>query len=521
MIKFKQFVNERNAIMQMYDKGMIDVKKFDMTVLKSDGLSDEEVLQIFGYNFNKDLKSLKILSKLKYYNEISYFGSLQNFDQVKGWLEGEEGWAYRMPSYLAGDENEIKGYYNQPKNKIEFLKTIKSMLMFRENYINSIKQEIEANTGIKFESIKIGMAWVSRYRNMSGRTIDKSVYPFLHALTVNKGQKLPKKIYRGLFMDGEKFAKMKPVEQEKYKVGNEVKLNNTKATSWSVSRGVAYNFMGAQDKIKDEKNGFELLLSYEIKSEEDVIADFRVFPEAKFWNQQEILLSPNVKFGKIEAIIKNGKEVKFDDIRFGDSGSTITIIDYIRNIVKLPNSNLPINIKIQLKELIDLPFKETVEKYPQLLHGWSDAEEILSTKGDMVTTLAVITEIPTKVLSPTKAYFENIGRYVTSWDLSHLFDKDIIDKETLEKYATPMKQYIIKYTMEITQNNPMRFDFIIDLQDIEFEWNENVSIDIDAAEKDMKGALKKTSDQTLLDKILNYNSGQYEKNVNYKLKKNF
>jgi hypothetical protein len=186
----------------------------------------------------------------------------------------------------------------------QFVKDVRTLQKKR-----SINQKIPAYTakknaagrGLSTKDYDSAMAWAERYTAASARTIPKEIWPALQKLTVNP-KELPDVVYRGLFFDG---AKIKDLEkwQKKWYPGSTPGLKPTKASSWSTSIGLATQFMTSQDMVKDQENGFAILLKYEINSPDVVVADFRNLPGNTFWNQQEILLSPEAKSYEVVAVI--------------------------------------------------------------------------------------------------------------------------------------------------------------------------------------------------------------------------
>lgn len=518
-------LNEKTALMKLYDKGVIDLQSFEMKKLNGkEQLHVDDVLSYFGY-VGPIATINKMISKMKYTTEIGSLYSLpsdadgakKDYEKAIEWLEGTEEWSRGTPSFIDIDKAQYaKEYYNTKSGRKELQKAFFSISKIKANHKQSFINQIEAETGIKMSSLVTGFEWIHRYRTMSGRIIDKSVYPFLHALTVNKGKKLPKKVYRGLFMDGEKFLKMKPNVQDTYKVGNEIKLNNSKATSWSTSKGVAVQFMEAQDKVKNREDGFGLLVSYEIQSEEDVIADFRVLPDMRFFNQQEILISPTVKFGKIEAIIKHGEEVDLDTVRkFGDDAYGIELTDYINNIISINEFNLPQNEIIQLKGLINLTLKEVVKMYPNLLQRWPNPDQILKEKGDLILPLAVSIGQPDKVLSPTKVEQTVTSRYVTEFDLNHTFD----DKKGNKEMADYIDEYTITQTIELKSYSAKSFKFEFVVSKIDFKWRGDVPEDKQKwTEELFKKKFKESKANTQLRRLAEDSHKFHQKNVNFNIK---
>ena len=166
-----------------------------------------------------------------------------------------------------------------------------------------------------------------------------------------------------MYIDGDKFAKLK--DKDNYQVGKEVKLNNKKATSWSTSIGTAFEFSIVQDNIKDKENGVSIVLSFTPTSEDDIIANFTNLKTLDYFNQQEVLVSTNVKTAKIEAI-EFGKELERNLSKTYDSAWSANIADYVLNLYADTNANP--HDKINIKALSDLTVGEYVDRYPNLFN---------------------------------------------------------------------------------------------------------------------------------------------------------
>lgn len=337
------------------------------------GYSDTLVFTAFGYEdynkkkskvrekFNEDLKT-----QLKYiYPYLTISESIVNFinslttanirqklndhqDQVRDIVE-------------PGTLNDFIEYYSD-KNNLNRLKKIFSTFYASMTEDYTIIKNITKMVGMSWADISNTFRHIVRYRNMSGRAIPSEAYPVLKALTVTH-KKLPKKLYRGLYIDGDKFAKLK--DKDNYQVGKEIKLNNKKATSWSTSIGTAFEFSIIQDNIKDKENGVSIVLSFTPTSEDDIIANFTNLKTLDYFNQQEVLVSTNVKTAKIEAI-EFGKELERNLSKTYDSAWSANIADYVLNLYADTNANP--HDKINIKTLSDLTVGEYVDRYPNLFN---------------------------------------------------------------------------------------------------------------------------------------------------------
>ena len=179
-------------------------------------------------------------------------------------------------------------------------------------------QKNATKAGMSASDYRAVQDWITHFTSMSRKQIPKEIWPALQKLTVIPSR-LPKTVYRGLFFDG---AKIKDREKwlERWSPGNKPNVKPTKIQSWSTSIGVATGFMSAQDFVKDEENGFAVLLKYDITDPSVVIADLRNLKDSAFWNQQEIVLSPAARDYEVvaampyEDYIAQGKDWKDTDL---------------------------------------------------------------------------------------------------------------------------------------------------------------------------------------------------------------
>lgn len=392
MEKFKDFLIEKNKLMQKYDAGEINIMSYKIPEKRGKDFeydNTQEILRALNIQYDP----MNIIKKFKKELKDIKYADLKNRD--KAWIAREMmGLQYRplektVAEFLDGDNwtlginvfndrgqaaQDAREYYNNnPKEKEKLFKKLKKLNSYGKymsNFLDRQRQKAEAKLGIKWNDIVEGFKYINYFRSGSKRTIPKSLWPFLHAVTVTGVDKkrLPKTVYRGLFMDG---TKVDP--KQDYSEGSKIKLKNRKATSWSTSIGMAIEFSDAQDFIKDEYNGYQLVIKYDIQSPDDIIADFRVFKNMDFWNQQEILLSTDVKVGEI--VFSKKKEdgniaKEHEDLtKMGDTGYSYSIEAYLQNINKIRNFNIDLNSKIEMKEILTMNLGDVLKKYPRLLNN--------------------------------------------------------------------------------------------------------------------------------------------------------
>lgn len=240
--------------------------------------------------------------------------------------------------------------------------------------------------GVEFDDYQIAIAELKRYTSMSGKRIDKKFWPILQKMTVTPGE-LPEYVYRGLFYDG---AKIKDLAkwQSKWYEGGKPNMKFTKATSWSTSPTVAVAFMQPQDKIKDKENGFHVLLRYEIKDPSLVIADLRSLPDLRFWNQQEILLSPEARDYEVVDVFVHqedwgeGKTEKWKEIedRYKNSGFLsgshgYSMMEFIKFVFfNVRETDVTSDLKEEIKSLSDSTVREFEDHFSIALMSYDGAD---------------------------------------------------------------------------------------------------------------------------------------------------
>lgn len=202
---------------------------------------------------------------------------------------------------------------------------------------------------------------------MSRKKLDPQVWPLLQKISVDSSL-LPQYIYRGIFYDG---AKIKDEAKwlTKWFPGAKPGVSQGKATSWSIDRETAANFMTDQDFIKDRKNGYYMLLKWKVDPKY-VIADLRNLPvDYTFWNQQEIIVSNEATDYEIDTMIpaaegEDGfrnfvKSLKGGQGAWGQSKTDLSV-----NFITIPYQKLSINDRILFKQISKMTVKEFKALYP-------------------------------------------------------------------------------------------------------------------------------------------------------------
>jgi hypothetical protein len=225
--------------------------------------------------------------------------------------------------------------------------------------------------GLEPRSVRAAMDWVEYYTAGSYRKLPKDVFDTLQQMSVD-ASRLPKYIYRGFFFDG---AKIKDREKflTKWREGSMPKAGLNKATSWSGDKGTAIAFMDAQDRVKDSKTGFHVLLKWKVNAD-DVIADLRNMPgDFRFWNQHEFIVSPDVKDYVVDKIIPYQSPVDqpyetLDLVQFrkaikgGWGGMGERKGNTLSNFLFSPYDKFGTNEKIAYKQLLKMSVKDVRSK---------------------------------------------------------------------------------------------------------------------------------------------------------------
>jgi hypothetical protein len=358
---------------------------------------------------------------------------------------------------------------------------------------NELKaKKIAKKKNVEWESFQNIIAWVDYYRDGSYRKIPKEIFNPLQYLTVDPNN-LPKTIYRGLFYDGAKIKDQEKFKQKWYK-GSMPKEALRKATSWTTNIEVAKSFMTSQDNVKDEENGYHVMLKYDVQNAEDLIADFRNWEWMTFWNQQEILLSPSVKGYEVMEIFPKGEWVykhnsddydnadKTDYQKFADSGTKKEFASYsghdIKSIMQygvmdIMLTNLPEDKKYQIAELRD----KTISELPFEIYGMYNDDKRL----DMLIVLYQF--ISSSSFRWSDDFFISKDTARVNYEYTAKFLVDDIKKLTGQE----IDSYSCKITVEdiiikSVSRKPLQYVFDIDFSKVKLKFS-NYSLDKDENDK--------------------------------------
>ena len=234
------------------------------------------------------------------------------------------------------------------------------------NTLGKRYEKIFNQIGLSYTDVETAMSYILDYTSASRKKIAPEVFPLLQKLSVDK-TKLPKYVYRGLFYDGAKVTDREKF-LSKWKEGSKPMVKQSKATSWSADRNTAIQFMDSQDFIKDIKNGYYVLLRYKVDPDM-VVADLRNLPIShRYWNQQELLISPDAKDYEIDTMIPGDVDTDvfraFQNTKGGQTAWGQTKQDFALNFLKAPYDNISTGDRIEFKSLIKLTAGEFKKKYP-------------------------------------------------------------------------------------------------------------------------------------------------------------
>ena len=374
---FKQYLVEINKIRQYYKDNPDKIYKDEVPEKATKGNNFRpgtdaiyDLYQEFAEKYPEALEFAGI-GKDEYRGRYDFKRTINLFNHDERFVKDDE--KYNL---IKSNEKYFKLFKNYAK-KYKALQNIEFSKL----------EKIALSRGLKPQDISTIMDWVEHYTAESKRIIPAPVWPALRKLTVDDNE-LPKVIYRGLFMDGHKIAPTSledasPKDKAKikerlekwanYKKGDKIKLTVTKASSWSSSKAVASQFMDAQSKIKNMDRGYSLLLKYTITDPSKIVADFRKFPELKFWNQQELLLDPSEKEFEIVQIMPYNKENELRDYQrknskpgagaWGSNKGELIIQNYLR----ISNLDIPKDIKETWKTYYDKTLGELEKIEPDTI----------------------------------------------------------------------------------------------------------------------------------------------------------
>ena len=221
--------------------------------------------------------------------------------------------------------------------------------------------------GLSTNDVQVAMTYVKEWTSMSRKKLDPSVWPLLQKISVDDSL-LPQYLYRGIFYDGAKIKD--PVKwKEKWYPGAKPGASQGKATSWTVDRGTAAEFMTDQDFIKDRENGYYMLLKWKVDPKL-VIADLRNLPvDHTFWNQQEIIVSPEARDYEVDTMIPgsegyDGWRAFVKSNKGGQGAYGQTKADFALGFMNTPYETLDPGMRMEFKQVTKMTVGEFRKAYP-------------------------------------------------------------------------------------------------------------------------------------------------------------
>jgi hypothetical protein len=221
--------------------------------------------------------------------------------------------------------------------------------------------------GLSMKDLEVAMSHVENWTSMSRKKLDPSIWPLLQKLSVDSSS-LPKVIYRGIFIDGAKIKDQAKFLKQWFP-GSKPGVSQGKATSWSVDKGTAAEFMTDQDFIKDAKGGYYVLLRWKVDPAK-VIADLRNLPvDHKFWNQQELIVDPAARDYEVDAMIpgSSGSDAHSEfikTIKGGQGAWGRSKSEFALNFLNTPYETLSPNQRIEFKQIAKMTVGEFQSTYP-------------------------------------------------------------------------------------------------------------------------------------------------------------
>lgn len=251
---------------------------------------------------------------------------------------------------------------------------IQKLMKWTDTALTGIKGSAQAGfekdimkLGLSMKDLEVAMSYVENWTSMSRKKLDPAVWPLLQKISVDPSA-LPKVIYRGIFVDG---AKIKDEAKflKLWSPGSKPGASQGKATSWSVDRGTAAEFMTDQDFIKDRDKGYYVLLRWTVDPSK-VIADLRNLPvDHKFWNQQELIVDPAARDYEVDTIIpgSGGYEAHREftnTIKGGQGAFGKSKTEFAMDFLSTPYETLSPNQRMEFKRIVKMTVAEFNTEYP-------------------------------------------------------------------------------------------------------------------------------------------------------------
>lgn len=367
----EKILTEKNALQKYFEKNPEKIKKFGFN---SQGGSDWKELanSIFRNENNLDAKYLEVLGSLesKYPNCFKdiYLYNYGRFDLlIKGEVSLEE-FKIQFKSLYERNSEEYDQYYEKFV-KDPLLKRSQILKTKSRNYCEDKFRKLAKQYGFDPNDLVVAFNEIFRVQSMSFQRLKTEYWGVIKALTVDPNN-LPKVIYRGFFMDG---AKIKDPQKflSQWSEGSYPNIKLGKPTSWSTSKATASSFMTDQSNIKDLENGYHILIKLTNPTEDELIGDFRNFEFSRFWNQQELMINPEVKRYQVEKLIRykpyeKGKDSDYANFNkqnrkpgSGSFGSSKK--DMLINVFDYFDLDIDPNVKINYKFIKDSTLGELLK----------------------------------------------------------------------------------------------------------------------------------------------------------------
>lgn len=221
--------------------------------------------------------------------------------------------------------------------------------------------------GLSVNDVQVAMSYVKEWTSMSRKKLDPSVWDLLNKISVDE-KNLPQYAYRGIFYDGSKIKDLDKWK-EKWYPGSQPGVSQGKATSWTIDRGTASGFMTDQDFIKDRDGGYYMLLKWKVDPKL-VIADLRNVPvDHTFWNQQELIISPEAKNYEVDTMIpgSEGYDAYREFVKSNKGGQGAygrTKADFALDFMSSPYETLSPGTRMEFKQISKMTLGEYRKAYP-------------------------------------------------------------------------------------------------------------------------------------------------------------
>jgi hypothetical protein len=291
-------------------------------------------------------------------------------------------WRFPFEDYSTSkDITQYGKFFKLLKNNFDFIqKTMKWIDTALAGIKGSAEKGFERDLmkiGLSMNDLKVAMSHVENWTSMSRKKLDPAVWPLLQKISVDPAA-LPKVIYRGLFFDGAKIKDEAKFLKSWYP-GSKPGASQGKATSWSVDKGTAAEFMTDQDFVKNREKGYYILLRWTVDPAK-VIADLRNLPvDHKFWNQQEIIVSPDARDYEVDTIIpgSEGSDAHrefIETIKSGQGAWGRSKTEFAMNFMNTPYETLSPNQRMEFKAITKMTVGEFESKYPGVKFNapWKD-----------------------------------------------------------------------------------------------------------------------------------------------------